>query len=76
MNDFEGIVRCNFSFGPAFARKDIQIAFDGNSLCLDSQMAEKRDDVQAGRNFPLLAIDRDLHALGPAGAGLVRERKA
>ena len=45
MDNFEGIARGNFSLDPALARKDIQIALDSNSLGLDSQMAEKRDDV-------------------------------
>lgn len=88
VNDFVGIAGLNRSTLPICARQNVAVAFNRDTLRRNSQVCEKRGDIQTIRNFARLAIDHDLNRhlhsdvqgvvqdLVSGGAGLALERRA
>lgn len=76
MDNLEGIVGCDLRFGPAIARENIEVTLNRDALGRDAQVSEQAYYIQAIGNLPLVAIDRDFHACGPAGEGFCLDRSA
>lgn len=87
VNDLVGIAGPNRSTLPIRARQNVAVALNCDALRRNSQVREKRGDIQTIRNFARLAIDHNLNrhlhcdVQGVvqdlvSGAGLALERSA
>ena len=61
VDDFEAVVRLDLRVLPVSARKNIEVALDGDAAAGHAQMIEQCDDVQAIRNFAALAVNCNDH---------------
>ena len=84
VNNLVGIAGLNKGALPICARQNVAVALNCNAFRRDSQVREKRGDIQAVGNFAWLAINhnvnRHLHGavqdFVSGGAGLALERNA
>ena len=60
LDDFEAVARSNLRFRPLGARKDFEVAFDGNAPGGQAEIAQEVTDGRAGIGGAGFAVDADL----------------
>lgn len=63
MNDFIGVVCRDGSFLPLYARQDVAVAFDCDTIRDDSQMPKHFDNIEPIGNFARFSVNGYGHGL-------------